>query len=92
MATVGIIISISIVIWFIIDRFKPLWTGLTYGKYITLAVSCILGMLAVITFQLDILYAAGIVPEITTFGQICTTLLYMAGSSAFAELIERLKK
>lgn len=92
METVGIIISISIVIWYLIDRFKPLWENVYFAKYITLIIAGILGAIAVITFNLDILYAAGIVPEVTLFGKICTTLLYMAGSSAFAELIERLKK
>jgi len=92
MEMVGIIVAISIVIWYIIDRFKPLWSTLPGAKFITIIIAGILGAIAVITFNLDILYAAGIVSEITTFGMICTTALYMAGSSAFAELIERLKK
>lgn len=91
METLGIIMAISIVIWYIIDRFKPLWEKAAGSKYITIGIAAILGTVAVITFCLDILVATGIVPDVTVFGQICTVLLYMAGSSAFAEVIERIK-
>ena len=91
METLGIIIAISTVIWYVIDRFKPLWEHLSGGKYITIGVSAILGTIAVITFNLDILVATGIVVDVTFFGMLCTVLLYMAGSSAIAEIIERIK-
>lgn len=89
--TAFVLISISFVIWYIVDRFKPLWEELKGGKYITIGVAAVLGTIAVITFNLDVLVAAGLVPDVTVFGQICTVLLYMAGSSAIAEVIERIK-
>lgn len=91
MGVLGIILAISAVIWYIIDRFKPLWTKAKGSKYITIGISAILGTIATVTFNLDILVATGIVTEITFFGMLCTVLLYMAGSSAFAEVIERIK-
>jgi len=91
METLGIIIAISTVIWYLVDRFKPLWEGAKGSKYITIGISAILGTIAVITFNLDILVATGIVVDVTFFGMLCTVLLYMAGSSAIAEIIERIK-
>ena len=83
--------ALSVVIWYIVDRFKPWWEGTPGGKYITTGVAAVLGIIAVCTFNLDVLVAAGIVPDVTVFGMICTVLLYMAGSSAIAEVIERIK-
>lgn len=91
MGMLGIILGLSVVIWYIVDRFKPWWEGHSYSKYITTGIAAILGTIAVCTFSLDILVAAGIVPDVTAFGMICTVLLYMAGSSAIAEVIERIK-
>lgn len=91
MGTLAIISALSVVIWYIIDRFKPLWDGVKGSKYITIGIACILGVIAVLTFNLDILQATGLVSDVTLFGQICTVLLYMAGSSAIAEIIERIK-
>lgn len=91
MEMLGIILALSVVIWYIVDRFKPWWDGHSYSKYITTGIAAILGVIAVCTFNLDILVATGIVGEPTAFGMICTVLLYMAGSSAFAEIIERIK-
>lgn len=91
MGTLGIISALSVVIWYIIDRFKPLWSEAKGSKYITIGVACVLGIIAVLTFNLDILVATGLVPDVSAFGMICTVLLYMAGSSAIAEIIERIK-
>lgn len=87
----GVILGLSVVIWYIVDRFKPWWEGAPGGKYITTGAAAVLGIIAVCTFNLDILVAAGVVPDVTAFGKICTVLLYMAGSSAIAEVIERIK-
>ena len=34
---------LSAIIWFVIDRIKPFWAELSWGKYITIAVAAILG-------------------------------------------------
>lgn len=91
MEALGIIIACSTIIWYIVDRFRPLWDDLKYGKYVTMAIVAILGIIAVVTFSLDILVATGIVPDVTVFGQICTVLLLMGGSSCIAEIIHRIK-
>ena len=91
MAMLGIIMALSMVIWYLIDRFKPLWENAKGSKFITIGIACVLGIIAVLTFKLDVLVATGIVGDVSVFGQICTVLLYMAGSSAFAEIIERIK-
>ena len=41
MEMLQIIIVVSIVMWYIIDRFKPLWEDWQYGKYVTIAVSAV---------------------------------------------------
>jgi len=91
MQMLAIIMALSVVIWYIIDRFKPLWDGVKGSKYITIGIAGILGVIAVLTFNLDVLVATGIVPNASAFGQLVTVILYMAGSSAFAEIIERIK-
>lgn len=91
MEMLGIIIAVSTIIWYIVDRFHGLWENLSWGKYLTIAIVAILGIIAVITFNLDILVAAQVVPDVTVFGQICTVLLLMGGSSCIAEIIQRIK-
>jgi len=91
MEALGIIIACSTIIWYVVDRFRELWDGLKYGKYVTMAIVAILGIIAVVTFNLDILTATGIVTDVTVFGQICTVLLLMGGSSCIAEIINRIK-
>ena len=43
MQMLGIIMALSVVIWYIIDRFKPLWDGVKGSKYITIGIAGILG-------------------------------------------------
>lgn len=45
-----LIVSISMIIWYIIDRFKELWTNLPYGKFITIGISAILSFACVFCF------------------------------------------
>ena len=92
MEMVGILLAISTIIWYITDRFRGLWDDLSFGKYVTMAVVAVLGILATVTFNLDILVAANVVTDVTVFGQICTVLLLMGGSSCIAEIIHRVKE
>ncbi len=86
-----IIILTSIVMWYIIDRIKPLWEGLKYGKYITIALSALFAFALSFGYGLDIMAALGVVPDTGPLGTVLTALTLMGGSSAVAELIKRIK-
>lgn len=86
-----LIIALSAIMWFLIDRFKPLWSEKSWGKGVTLAVSALAGFGLVFAFNLDIIFACGLVENISITGQIITGFVLMSGSSAVAEIIERVK-
>lgn len=83
---------VSIIMWYIIDRIKPIWEGLSYGKYITTLVAALMAAALTFGYGLDIMYALGIVQVTTAMGSVITVLLLMGGSSAVAELVGKLKK
>ena len=86
-----LIIALSSIMWFLIDRFKPIWNELSFGKWITIAVSAVAGFGLTFAFNLDVIYACGLVEEISLAGEIITGFVLMSGSSAVAEIIERIK-
>ena len=86
-----LIIALSSIMWFLIDRFKPIWSNLSFGKWITIAVSAVAGFGLTFAFNLDVIYACGLVEEISLAGEIITGFVLMSGSSAVAEIIERIK-
>ena len=77
--------------WYIIDRFKEMWEGTKYGKYITMAVSAVFAFAIAFGFGVDIILALGLVQESSTIGTVITALALMSGSSAVSEIIERVK-
>ncbi len=77
--------------WYIIDRFKPLWEGRKYGKYITIAVSALFAFALSFGYGLDIMAALDIVAHTGILGTVLTALTLMGGSSAVAEFIEYIK-
>lgn len=83
--------ALSIIIWYIIDRFKELWRELPYSKYITIGVAAILSFLVVFCFGIDILVAFGLFAEVSVMGEVLTALIFMSGSSAVAELVQLIK-
>lgn len=91
MENLTLIIALSAVLWYTIDRFKSLWSEKSWGKYITMAVAAIGGFGLTFAFSLDLIYACGLVENLTFAGQILTGLVLMSGSSAVAEVIERIK-
>ena len=91
MEMLTLIISLSIIMWYIIDRFKEMWEGIKYGKYITMLVSAVLAFAIEFGFGVDIILALGIVQEGSTIGTVITALALMSGSSAVSEIIERVK-
>ncbi len=91
MEMLQIIIVVSIIMWYIIDRFKPLWEGWQYGKYVTVAISALFAFALSFGYGLDILAALGVIPDTGILGTVLTALTLMGGSSAVAEFIERIK-
>ena len=86
-----IILFMSVIMWYIIDRIKPLWADWKYGKYVTTGVAAVLAAVLCFGYKLDIVYAFGIEAGPGTIGIAVTVLLLMGGSSAVAELIARIK-
>jgi hypothetical protein len=87
-----LILTLSAIIWYCVDRLKVMWANVPYGKYITTAVAGVLGAAAVFGYGLDIIYAMRIVHDVSIVGQIVTVLGLMGGSSAISEIIARIKK
>lgn len=85
------ILSISLIIWILIDRFKSFWKDLKYGKYITTAVALVLGLLCAFTYQLDIIFELGLNDSVSLLGEILTAVALTGGSSCIAEIIEGCK-
>lgn len=86
-----LIVGLSTIMWYIIDRFKPMWETLTAGKYITIAVSALFGFALAFGYDLDIVCAAGLAEAVSPLGTILTAFALMAGSSAVSEIITRIK-
>ena len=82
---------LSTIIWFVIDRVKPFWSGLSWGKYVTIAVAAVLGAVVVFTYGIDILVALAVTNQVTIVGEILSTLVIMRGSSALSELLALIK-
>lgn len=91
MEMLQIIIVVSIIMWYIIDRFKPLWESWKHGKYVTIAVSAVFAFALSFGYGLDLMAALGVVADTGILGTVLTALTLMGGSSAVAELIERIK-
>lgn len=91
MDNLTLIIALSAVLWYCIDRFKPLWEDKTYGKYVTMLAAGLGSFGLVFSFGLDLIAAVGLVPEITDAGKVLTSLVLMSGSSAISEIIGKLK-
>lgn len=91
MEMLTLIIALSAVLWYIVDRFKSLWSDVSLGKYITLFVAGVGAFALVFSFDLDLIFASGLVEHMSIAGQVLTGLTLMSGSSAVAEVIERIK-
>lgn len=91
MSSIALILALSAIIWYVIDRVKVAWAGIPYGKYITTTMAAILGSAVVFGYNLDLIYALGIVNSISIVGKLITVLAFMCGSSAISEIIARIK-
>ena len=91
MNSITLIIALSAIIWYILDRIKPLWSDKSWGKYVTTFSAGVLGFAVVFGYGLDVVCAMGMATEMTIVGQIITVLALMCGSSAISEIITRIK-
>lgn len=91
MEMLTLIVALSAVLWYVIDRVHPLWENLSYGKWITLVVAGIGSFGLVFSFGLDLIFACGLVDSVSMAGQILTGFVLMSGSSAISEVIARIK-
>lgn len=92
MDILALIIALSSVMWYVIQRGKDeIWGRLSFGKWITIAISAIAGFGLTFAFELDILFACGLIESVSIAGQIVTGFVLMSDSSAVAEIIERIK-
>lgn len=91
MELIALILMLSAVMWYVIDRVKPYWAEVSYGKYITMGVAAAFGFALSFGYGLDIVYALGLVPEVGVIGQILTGLILMSGASAVSEIIAKVK-
>jgi hypothetical protein len=91
MDALTLIIALSTVLWYCIDRFKPLWESLSWGKYITMLIAAAGSFALVFSFNLDLVAAIELVAEISLAGKIVTGLVLMSGSSAISEIISKIK-
>lgn len=91
MSSIALILALSAIIWYVIDRFKPIWSEKSWGKYVTTAAAGILGAAVVFGYNLDLVFSIGIVAEISIVGKLITVLAFMCGSSAISEIIARIK-
>ena len=91
MEMLTLIVALSAVLWYVVDRFKTGWDALPYGKWITVIVAGIGSFGLVFSFGLDLIFACGLVDSISMAGQILTGFVLMSGSSAISEVIARIK-
>lgn len=91
MSSIALILALSAIIWYIVDRFKPIWSDFSWGKYVTTAIAGALGAVVVFSYGLDVICAMGISSNISLAGQALTVLALMCGSSAISEIIARIK-
>ena len=91
MEMLTLIIALSAVLWYVVDRFKSGWDALPYGKWITVIIAGIGSFCLVFSFGLDLIFACGLVDSVSMAGQILTGFVLMSGSSAISEVIARIK-
>ena len=91
MNSITLIMALSAIVWYVIDRTKPMWSEKPWGKYLTTAAAGVLGAAVVFGYDLDIICAMGMSAELSVVGQALTVLSLMCGSSAISEIITRIK-
>lgn len=93
MDNLSLILVLSTVMWYVIDRAKKeFWEELSFGRWLTVGCAAVLGFCLTFSFNLDLVYALGFVDSATIAGKLLTGLILMSGSSAVSEIIEGVNK
>ncbi len=82
------ILYFSVIIWILIDRFKPIWQDVKWSGYITNLVALAFGLAVSFCYNLDMLYELQLVDYISLIGKFMTAIALMGGSSCINEIIE----
>ena len=92
MEALSLIATFSSVVWYIIDRVKPLWSSKSWGKWITIGVSALLCAAGTGIFNLNIVTAFGFETTLPLVAQYAiTTVILMSGSSCVNEILDKAK-
>ena len=84
------IIMLAVILWWAIDRVKPVWANLPVHGFITTMVAMAAGIALALTNKLDLLFALDVTDSVTFGGQLFAGIALMAGSSGVNELIRAL--
>ena len=90
MEALSTIATFSAVVWYIIDRIKPFWSKLSWGKWITIGGSALLCGAGTALFNLNIIAAFGFETSLPIVAQYAiTTVILMSGSSCVNEILDK---
>ena len=82
------IITLSTIMWLLVDWLKPLWEKVSFAKYITMAVALVGSVAMTLTFGLDLLIAVGVAEKGTAIGGVFAALAMTAGSGLINEIVK----
>lgn len=89
MNSLTMILAFSTIMWYVIDNLKEnIWGGVSYSRYITIAVSALCSFALAFCYKLDLIYALNLAQEISVLGHSVTALAMMGGSALVSEIIE----
>lgn len=93
MDSLTLILAMSTIMWYLIDNLKEnIWGNFEYSNYITIAVSAVGSFVLCFSYHLDLIYALGLVAELSVLGQVITALVMMGGSALVSEIVEMFRK
>jgi hypothetical protein len=92
MDSLTLILILNTIMWYVIDNLKTnIWGGLSYSRYITIAVAAIASFSLTFGYGLDLVQALSVVSDVTTLGKTITALAMMGGSAVISEIVETLR-
>lgn len=93
MDSLTLILAMCTIMWYLIDNLKEnIWGNFEYSNYITIAVSAVGSFVLCFSYHLDLIYALGLVAELSVLGQVITALVMMGGSALVSEIVEMFRK